>query len=393
VSRVAVVTGTRADYGLLRPTLAALHADSRFELQLVVCAMHLSERFGMTVREIEFPVAARVETAPDDTTPGALGRRLAAAVSGFTATFGSLRPGALILLGDRYEILAAALAAMAHGIPVIHIHGGELSEGSVDDAMRHCITKLAHIHLVATRVYGERVCQLGEQPDRVHVTGAAALDSIREVQLLDAGALADVVGFRLTPPLVSFTFHPSSLEPEAAARDTEEVIAGVDAALPTTATVVVSLPNDDPGNAVVREMLDVWVRCRSGTHAFESLGQLRYLSLLSHADAMVGNSSSGLIEAPAFALPAVNIGQRQRGRVAGPNVISCGVRRDEVAGALRRALDPSFRATLSADHNPYGRGSVRDRIVELLAELPDGLRDKHFLDLLDAPWRAGLDLR
>lgn len=391
--RVAVVTGTRADYGLLRPTLAALHTDARFDLQLVACAMHLSGRFGMTVEAIEFPIAARIETDPDDAAPGALGRRLAAAVSGFTAAFEALEPDALIVLGDRYEMLGAALAAMAHAVPVLHIHGGELSEGSADDMMRHCITKLAHVHLVAARAYGERVCQLGEQPDRVHVTGAAALDSIRELELLDRDALGEALDLRLGSPLVALTLHPASLQVETAGREADEVLVGVDASVPAGATVIVSLPNDDPGNFAVRERLGAWVASRRGAHAFESLGQRRYLSLLSHADVMVGNSSSGLIEAPAFALPVVNVGDRQRGRVAGAGVIPCAAERGAVAGAVRRALDPAFRATLSPHANPYGAGSVRDRVLEVLADLPDDVRDKRFLDLPDGPWREELRLR
>ena len=388
--RVAVVTGTRADYGLLRPTIAALHADPRFELQLIATAMHLSERFGMTVAAIEFPLAARVETAPDDDEPGALGRRLGLAITGFTAAFAELQPQALVVLGDRYEMLGAGLAAAAHAVPVLHIHGGELSEGSLDDAMRHCITKLSHVHLTATRAYGERVCQLGEQPERVYVTGAAALDSIRELELLDRSALAAALGTTLSSPLVALTLHPVSFD---AADAESEVLGGLEAVLPDDASVIVSLPNDDPGNTAVRERLEAWAQQRSGARAFESLGQLRYLSLLAHADVMVGNSSSGLIEAPAFALPVVNVGERQRGRVAGANVISCAPQREAVAASVREALAPGFREALRSAENPYAGGSVRDRVLEVLAQLPADARDKRFLDLPDAPWRAALQLR
>lgn len=379
-----MVTGTRADYGLLRPTLAALHEDERFELQLIVSAMHLSDRFGSTEREIEFPIAARVETAPDDDDPGSLGRRIGMATSGFAARLAELGPDALVLLGDRYEMLAAAIAALGFGIPVAHLHGGELSEGSADDAMRHCITKLSHLHFVAARAYGERVCQLGEQPGRVHVVGAAALESIRSLPLLTADALAADLGIELKRPLLAFTFHPPSLDPDAARMQVEAVIAGVDDVAP--GTVIVTLPNDDAGNTVVREALLDW----TAAHTFDSLGQLRYLSLLKAADAMVGNSSSGLIESPAFELPVVNVGGRQRGRLAGANVIAC--EPDGVGGALRRALDPAFRASLRGMANPYGGGDVSVKVLATLADLPGDLRAKRFLDLPDGPWRSALEL-
>jgi len=381
--KVAVVTGTRADYGLLRPTIAALHSDSRFELQLLVSAMHLSERFGSTEREIEFPIAARVPAAADDDDAGSLARRISLATAGFADAFAELQPGALVVLGDRYEMLAAAIAALAFGIPVAHIHGGELSEGSADDAMRHCITKLSHLHFVATRAYGERVCQLGERPERVHVVGAAALESIRDLPLLQADALAAELGIALERPLVAFTFHPASLSPDGAAEQVAAVMAGVEEVSP--GTVVVTLPNDDPGNGPVRAALSRW----TGVHAFESLGQLRYLSLLKSADAMVGNSSSGLIEAPAFELPVVNVGDRQRGRITAPNVIDC--EPDGVADALRSALDPAFRDSLRGMANPYGGGDMSAHVIEALAALPRNVRDKEFLDLPDGSWRSTLE--
>jgi UDP-hydrolysing UDP-N-acetyl-D-glucosamine 2-epimerase len=381
--KVAVVTGSRADYGLLRPTIAALDADDRFELQLVVSAMHLSERFGATEREIEFPIAARVETATDDDAPGSLGRRIGTATSGFARTFAELRPDALVLLGDRYEMLAAALAGLGFGLPIAHLHGGELSEGSADDAMRHCITKLSHLHFVAAREYGERVCQLGEQPGHVHVTGAAALESIRSLPLLDRDALAADLGIELRSPLIAFTFHPPFVDRDEVRSQVQAVIAGVEAASP--GTVIVTLPNDDPGNTTVREALLAW----EGVHAFDSLGQLRYLSLLACADAMVGNSSSGLIESPAFELPAVNVGDRQRGRVTGANVIAC--EPADVGEALRRALDPSFRESLRGMANPYGGGNVSAHVLAALADLPGGLAGKRFLDLPDGPWRSALE--
>ena len=383
--KIAVVTGTRADYGLLRPTIAALLDDPRFEPLLLVTAMHLSERFGSTEQEIEFPVAARFPAGAEDDAPGSLARRIALATGGFAEAFAELEPDVLVLLGDRYEMLAAAIAALGFAVPVAHIHGGELSEGSADDAMRHSISKLAHLHFVATRAYGERICQLGEQPGSVHVVGAAALESIRGLALLDARALGEQLGIEIVRPLVAFTFHPPSLRPGDALAQAQAVMAGVDDVAP--GTIVVTLPNDDPGNAPVRDALRSW----NGVHAFDSLGQLRYLSLLKAADAMVGNSSSGLIESPAFELPVVNVGERQRGRIAGANVIHCGP--GDVAAALRQALDPAFRERLRGMENPYGGGDMSQRVLTALAAMPADIRDKRFFDLPDGPWRDGLELR
>ncbi len=393
--KVAVVTGSRADYGLLRPTIGAFANDSRFALQLIVGAMHLSSAFGLTVREIEddsFPIAARVETT-DVVGPVDLGRAFSEAIARFTETLNALQPDLLLVLGDRHEMLSAALAATGLGIPIAHIHGGELSEGSVDDALRHCLTKLSQIHFVATRVYGERVCQLGEQPDRVHVVGAPGIEAIRSLPLLDREALADALGITLGRPLVALTLHPESLHPGAATVEASEVVRGIDEVVDRTGTVVVTLPNDDLGNAQTRQVLLAYAQGHPNVHAFRALGQLRYLSLLRHADAVVGNSSSALIEAPSFELPAVNVGDRQRGRLRAPNVIDSAPNAGAVAAALSRALGSDFRTSLAGIESPYGSGDTSSRILRVLAEArTQELRRKRFFDLPDAAWRSSLEL-
>jgi UDP-N-acetylglucosamine 2-epimerase (non-hydrolysing) len=396
VRRVAVVTGTRADYGLLRPTIARLHADERFELSLVVAAMHLSPLFGMTVSEIEadgFPIAARVptENAGEDR-PASFALRIAEGLTGFARALEEVDPDVLLVLGDRWEMLAAALAATGQGVPIAHVHGGELSEGSLDDAMRHCLTKLAHLHFVAAREYGERVCQLGEQPGRVHVAGAAGIESILTLPLVSREELADDLGAQLEHPLAALTFHPESLDPGEAGAHADAVVSAVEAAFDGRGSVVVTLPNDDPGNAAVRERMLRLAAERPNVVAVESLGQLRYLSLLSHADVVVGNSSSGVLEAPSFRVPVVNVGDRQRGRLMAANVIGAAPDRDAVAAALERALDPAFRASLDGMESPFGSGRTSEAIVEALAEAPlDTLREKRFLDLPDGPWRGPLE--
>jgi UDP-hydrolysing UDP-N-acetyl-D-glucosamine 2-epimerase len=358
--------------------------------------MHLSSAFGLTVRDIEedsFPIAARVETT-DVVEPADLGRAFSEAIAGFTETLAALRPNFLLVLGDRHEMLSAALAATGLGIPIAHVHGGELSEGSVDDAMRHCLTKLARIHFVATRAYGERVCQMGEQPDRVHVVGAPAIEAIRTLPLLDRDELADALGgVALEHPLVTLTLHPESLHPETATVEASEVVRGTDGVIGPTGTVVVTLPNDDLGNEQTRQVLLDYADGHPRVHAFQSLGQLRYLSLLRHADAVVGNSSSALIEAPSFELPAVNVGDRQRGRLRPPNVIDTEPEAGAVAAALTLALDSDFRASLAGIESPYGSGDTSSRILRVLAEArPEELRQKRFFDLPNGAWRSSLDL-
>jgi UDP-N-acetylglucosamine 2-epimerase (non-hydrolysing) len=396
--RVAVVTGSRADYGLLRPTIAALHADPRFEVSLLVCSMHLSARFGRTVEAIErdgFPIAARIETSPDDDRPGAHSRRLALAIAGLTQALTDERPDILLLLGDRYEMLAAALAGSGLGIAIAHMHGGELSEGSLDDAMRHSITKLAHLHLVAARAYGERVCQLGERPEAVKVVGAAGIEAVRTLDALTREQLAAELGLPgLESPLIVVTFHPESLQPHAAAGQVRELVAVLEQLADDGARLIVTLPNDDPGNKLVRDVLLELASRTARVHTFDSLGQHRYLSLLARADLMLGNSSSGLLEAPAFGLPVVNVGERQRGRLKVDGVLSCAIEREAILGAARRALDPAFRRAIADAPSPFGSGRVSEAVLSALAELESGSRPtaKRFFDLPDAPWREQLNL-
>lgn len=395
--KVAVVTGSRADYGLLRPTLAALRDEPGFEPCLLVSAMHLDPLYGDTLAEIEadgYAIAARVPTGARVDQGADFARNIGHATIAFSEALAACAADVLLVLGDRFESFAAALAATGLSLPIVHMHGGELSEGSLDDAMRHCITKLSHLHLVATPAYAQRVCQLGEHPARVHVVGAAGPESIARLALLDRGALARSLGLDDLPaPLLALTVHPESLDPANAAGLTQAVTGAVDDVLADRGCIVVTLPNDDPGQASVREGLTSWASTRPNVHVFASLGQLRYLSLLSHADVALGNSSSAIIEAPSFRLPAVNVGRRQRGRLMAENVLNCRAQRPAVAAALRGALDPAFRSSLEDLANPYDRGCVSQRVVEALAgaTLAD-LIPKRFFDLPDGRWRAQLEL-
>jgi UDP-hydrolysing UDP-N-acetyl-D-glucosamine 2-epimerase len=394
--KVAVVTGGRADYGLLRPTLLALRDDSRFSLALVVAAMHLRAEHGDTLAAIAedgLTVDARVATGERTEAAGDWGANLAAGIAGFTDALEGLAPDVLLVLGDRHEVLAAALAATGLGLPIAHLHGGELSEGSLDDAMRHCVTKLAHVHLAATREYAERICQLGEDPARVHVVGAAGIESIRSLPLLDRDELARQLELsELRPPIVALTFHPASVDPGAAGEQAAAVAEALAEVLAGDGTAIITLPNDDPGNVSARQALVAAAREHPNFHAYPALGQLRYLSLLRHADAVVGNSSSAIIEAPEFRVPVINVGDRQRGRAMWDGIVTTAPERNAIGEALRRALEPGYRERVARLESPYEGHDTSARVLAILASLPPApdLRRKRFHDLPDGPWRSAL---
>lgn len=378
---IAVVTVARSDYGIYKPVLAAIKADRRLSLQVVAGGTHLSRRHGMTVRLIEkdgLRVAARVPTVSASDEPAGIAGAIARASAGFARAWARLKPDLILVLGDRYEMHAAALAALPFLIPVAHIHGGELTEGAFDDSLRHSLTKLSHLHFPATARAARRIRQLGEEPWRVTVSGAPALDGFLSRPPLTRAAWAKRLGLPPGPAPLLVTFHPATLEYERAEAQTRELLAALDGA---GRPVVLTMPNADTRSGRVRRMLRRWADSRPGVRLFENLGDL-YPSTLAHAAAMVGNSSSGIIEAPSFGLPVVNVGSRQRGRERGANVIDAAPSRASIAAALRRALDPRFRRSLAGRANPYGRGRAARTIAARLASAPlSRLIPKKFNDL------------
>ena len=380
---VGVVTTSRADYGIYLPLLRRIQAEPGLAPRLLVTGMHLSPLFGMTVKAIEadgFEIAERVKMLSNSDDPAAIAKSMARGTAGFAEVFSRSRPDILVVLGDRFEMHAAALAALPFKIPVAHIHGGELTEGVIDDALRHSMTKLSHLHFAATQEYRRRLVQMGEEPWRVTVSGAPSLDNLASVKRLTAAALESRFGLRVTPETLLVTFHPATLEYEEAERQAGELLAALRA---SGRPVVFTMPNADTGGRVIRECIKRFVRKESSAQAVESLGTEGYFSVLALCAAMVGNSPSGLLEAPSFGLPVVNVGSRQRGRVRGANVIDVGYRRDEIGEGIRRATDPGFRKSLQGLANPYGDGKASRRIVAKLAEVPlsGRLLMKHFHDL------------
>ena len=380
---IGVVTVARSDYGHLRPVLAEIQHTPGLALALVVGGAHLSPRYGETVELIEkdgWPIAARVAMVSDRDTPEAIARTLGAGVAGFAAAFARVRPDIVVVLGDRFEMLAAAAAALPLTIPVAHIHGGEVTEGVIDEQIRHAITKLAHLHFAATAEYARRIRQMGEEPWRVHTTGAPGLDRFGTMSLLSRDVLGERLGLTLRGGTVLVSYHPVTLEAHA----TQAELAALLAALSELREeLVVTYPGADAASHDVIGALESFAARRAGVRLVSSLGDDVYASLLGVADAMVGNSSSGIIEAASFGLPVVNVGNRQRGRIRPRNVIDVGSDRDAILAGIRRALSPAFRGELAGLENPYGDGRAAPRIVSVLAgvELGPRLVTKRFADL------------
>lgn len=382
--KICVVTGTRADYGLLYWTLQEIEADDALDLALVVTGSHLGAAFGNTQERIEqdgFTIAARVDLELGDDSEVGVARAMGRGVIGFADALDRLAPDLLVVLGDRYEILAAASAALLLRIPVAHVHGGENTEGQIDEAVRHAVTKMSHLHCVAAEPYARRVAQLGEQPASIHVVGVTAFDHLERGEFLDRAALEASIGHELGDPIFVVTLHPETLSSRSPA---EQAAALVDAlaAFPD-ACVIATGSNADPAGRRLTELIRDAVTSRPGGSFHESLGQVRYLSLLALADVMIGNSSSGIIEGPALGIPAVNIGDRQRSRLRAPAVIDCAADAGAIRRAIETALTPAHRELAARRETPYGVPGAARRIVRLLRETPlDGILVKRFHDLV-----------
>lgn len=379
---VGVVTVARSDYGIYRPLLQLLAAHDDVRLQLYVGGMHLLERFGSTVEEIErdgFPIAERVDFLLPEDTPRAVAESIGRGVVAFAAAFSRTRPELLLVLGDRSEMFAAAATALPLGIPLAHVHGGELTEGAIDDAMRHAITKLSHLHFVSTEQYAARVRQLGEEDWRIVVSGAPALDALVGFRPLDQEELRDRFGVSFERPTLLVTFHPETLEP---ARTQEHARELIDAVHDSGLDAVFTYPNADAGHAGLVELFEQAASSSDRYRIVRNFGGGAYFSAMSRAAAMVGNSSSGLLEAPSFRLPVVNVGSRQRGRVRAENVIDVEAERAAIAAAITRATSVEFRRGLNGLSNPYGDGHAAAKIVEVLTTVPldDRLLTKRFRD-------------
>ena len=363
-ARVCIVTGGRAEYGLFRPLLRALSADPAFGPYLAVTGQHLSERFGMTVREVEadpWPIGARVAVELEDDTEAGMTRATAAVMTGFADAFSAERPDLVVVLGDRFETFAAATAAFLGRIPIAHLHGGELTFGALDDGMRHAVTKLSTLHFTSTEEYARRVIRMGEEPARVHAVGAIGLDNVLAEPRIPRIEIEARTGFSFGEKSALVTFHPATIDGDAARAQTLELTAALSRL--SSYHVLVTQSNADAHGRAVADVLAAWV-AEDPAHRtlVGSLGVLRYLSAVREVDVVIGNSSSGLIEVPSLGTPTVDIGDRQEGRVRPASVVHCGPIADEIVSAVELATSPAFAENL-AQPNPYGDGHTAPRIA------------------------------
>ena len=370
---ICVVTGSRAEYGLFNPLLEEIRKTPVFRLQIVVTGMHLSSAYGLTYKEIlrdGFKISEKVKSPLEDDTSEGITRSLGMGVIGFAPVFKRLKPDLIILLGDRFETYSAAIAAFMARIPIAHLHGGELTEGALDDACRHSITKMSTLHFTSTKDYRRRVIQLGEEPRWVFNVGALGIDNIRNLKLLSKDVLQKELNFNLTGKIALVTFHSVTLEDNTSKLQFNEILAVLNHF--KELKVIFTKPNSDIYGRAIINLIDRYVKSNPDrSTVFTSLGRLKYLSLMRHVDVMLGNSSSGIIEMPSFGKPTINVGDRQRGRMAAKSVIQCAPKRECIKKALKKAFSQKFNRSLANINNPYdGKLTSKKIIVILKKELP-----------------------
>lgn len=383
--KICVFTGTRADYGLLADLMRLIRDGADTALQIIATNMHLSPEYGLTVREIEadgFTVDSRVEMLLSSDTPVGTVKSVGLASIGYADALDRLRPDLIVILGDRYEMLPAAQAALIFGIPVAHLYGGDITEGAYDDAIRHAITKMSHLHFTATDEAARRVVQMGEDPARVFCVGSIGIDNILRVPAMTRAELEADLHFDLTDDYLLITFHPATMEALDAPAQTRALLSALDEAAPHS-RLLFTLPNSDTAGRQVAAIVRDYAAARpERALAVASLGRRRYFSAVRHARAVVGNSSSGLTEVPAFGIPTLNIGRRQAGRTRGGSVVDCDATRDAIAAGLRQVLTDHMRTLAATAPNPYHRPDTLDRIYNIISTHPlDHLTTKHFHDL------------
>lgn len=369
--KICVVTGSRADYGHLFWLLREIDEDPALELQLIVTGMHLDEAFGATHKVIEedgFAIDARVDLAQKDDTRPEITRAMGRGMIGFADALAALKPDIVVVLGDRFEIFIAAAAALMANIPIAHLQGGEITEGALDDSLRHAITKMAHVHFAATRIYAKRIVQMGETPELVFATGTPGLDNIDRLELPDMPVLERELGITLGKAFFLVTYHPETIGQKDAAKTAGDLIRALDEF--STHTVLITGVNADPDHLTIKKCFDDFATRRpERIHLRSSLGIRLYLAAMKHCACVIGNSSSGIIEAPALNVPTVNIGDRQKGRLRAQSIIDCVPTYTAIRGAMERALTPEFRRTFDAMEPPYGTGGASKRIKDRLKDL------------------------
>lgn len=382
---ICIITGTRAEYGLLSPVMKRIDEDSELKLQLLVTGSHLAEDLGYTYTEIEqdgFNIDGKIDIKLNDDSALGISESMSRAMKGFSEQFQIIKPDIVVLLGDRYEVFMAAAAATIAKIPIAHIHGGELTEGAYDDVFRHCITKMSSLHFPSTEEYQKRIIQLGEQPDKVFNVGALGVEIIKNMKIIPKSELEDQIGFQLNRNTLLATFHPVTLENRTSESQFRELLSAIDAM--SGIKVIFTKANADTDGKIINIMIDDYVnRNPQKSIAFASMGQIRYLSAMRYCGAVIGNSSSGIIEAPSFQIPTINIGDRQKGRIQAQSIINCNPEKDEIVKALQLALSNRMSQRLHGA-NPYEGYKTHESIVNIIKEqiLSNNIKlKKHFYDI------------
>ena len=368
--KICVITGTRAEFGLLRPLIELIANDKELQLQLIATGMHLSPEFGHTLNEITdagFVVDKKVECLLSSDSSIGVSKTIALAISGFADALAELTPDLVVVLGDRTEILGAVIATAMVNIPIAHLHGGETTEGAYDEAIRHSITKFSHLHFTSTEAYRKRVIQLGEHPDTVFNVGAIGLDAIKKLPLLDKASFEQAIGFKLKERNILITYHPVTLEKEAPIETFENILIALDEL--TNTALIFTHANSDKNGRIINKMITEYVSSHKDKAVeFKSLGQLRYLSALQFVDFVIGNSSSGMTEVPAFYIPTINIGDRQKGRINCESVINSNNSLEDIKKSITFALDKTFREKIQQQELLYGNGTAAEKILQIIKE-------------------------
>jgi UDP-N-acetylglucosamine 2-epimerase (non-hydrolysing)/GDP/UDP-N,N'-diacetylbacillosamine 2-epimerase (hydrolysing) len=385
--KICIVTGTRAEYGLLSRLMKLINDSSETQLQIIATNMHLSPKYGNTYQEIEndgFTIDCKVpiidENGKDDA--NATLKSMSKALAGFADAYDALKPDLVVVLGDRYEILAAATAALIERIPIAHIHGGEITEGAYDDAIRHAITKMSHLHFPTTEDYRKRIIQLGEQPERVYNVGALGVENIKKLPLMSKQEIEDSINFGIDYKTILVTYHPVTLGNHTAEQDIKEFLQALEEK--NDLRIIFTMPNSDTGGQAIVDAINTFVvNNAERAKAYKSLGVKRYLSVMKYVVAVVGNSSSGLLEVPSFGIPTLNIGDRQKGRIAADSVYHCDTDKASIIKGLDVILSSEFKKIASETHNPYDKEGTAQAIFDVISTYPiEQLNQKHFYDFL-----------
>ncbi|WP_326114871.1 UDP-N-acetylglucosamine 2-epimerase [Paenibacillus alginolyticus] len=367
--KICIVTSTRSDYGLNYWIMKRIKENANLELQIIASGMHMSTEFGLTYKEIErdgFTLNKKIEILLSSDTSVGITKSLGLALISFSEAFQDLKPDLIVLLGDRFEIMAAAQAAMIANIPIAHVAGGDTTIGAYDEAIRHSLTKMSHLHFVTNESAYKRVIQLGENPQRVYNVGSTGIDYIKNVSLLTKEQLGNQLDFKLRPKNIVVTFHPVTLEENSSEKQFKELLSALQK-LGSNVGIIITKPNADNDGRIIIKLIDEFTKAHENVVSFTSLGQIRYLSTLAHVDCVVGNSSSGLYEAPSFKKPTVNIGDRQGGRLMATSIINC----QPISDDIYQSIEKAFSLDCSESVNPYGDGNSSERIVRVIADIQD----------------------